>query len=64
MKKHLLHFATGAVSTAMLPVGAGLYDWRIISGAAVAGGVCGLFGINLAGRIRRYAAKRKAPAPE
>lgn len=63
MKKQVGSFLTGAVATAALPPSVGLYDWRIIAGAAAAGGVAGLFGINLSQRVKRYAAARKASPP-
>lgn len=61
MKRKIGSFLTGAVATGALPPSVGLYDWRIIAGAAAAGGVAGLFGINLAARVKRYMAARKAP---
>lgn len=64
MKKHLIRFVTGATATAVLPPSVGIYDWKIIAGAAAAGGVCGLCGINLSQRVKRYAAARKTPPPQ
>jgi uncharacterized membrane protein YfcA len=60
MKKHIVRFVTGAASAAVIPPSVGIMDWRIIAGAAAAGGVCGLFGVNLAQRVKN-AATRKAP---
>ncbi|HBA72199.1 MAG TPA: hypothetical protein DCZ63_08445 [Geobacter sp.] len=49
--------ASGAAGMAAIPVGMGVYDWRVLAGAAAAGAVAGWFGVDLAKHI-----KTKLPA--
>lgn len=64
LKWRMSHAAGGSVATAAIPLGAGCYDWRIVAGAAVAGAVGGLLGVNVAAMAKKMLAKRKAPASE
>lgn len=52
-------FAGGAVGTAAIPVSLGLYDWRVIAAAAAVGGLGGLFGIDVAKKIKAKMPARK-----
>jgi hypothetical protein len=53
MKRHLAHFVTGAATTAAAVASYGLMEWRILTAAAVLGGVGGVCGVNVAKVIRR-----------
>jgi uncharacterized membrane protein YfcA len=59
MKRRIAAIIGGAAATAGIPFGMGWYNWRILLGAAVAGAIGGLFGINVAKRVREYLPKRK-----
>lgn len=64
MKKRIGSAVGGAVATAAIPATNGILDWRILAGAAAMGAVGGFFGVNVAQRVKRYAAARKAPPPQ
>lgn len=52
-------FVGGAIGTAAIPATMGVYDWRIILGAAAVGGLGGLFGVDVAQVVKRKMAKVK-----
>lgn len=53
IKRGAKNFLTGAVSTAAIPAGMGVMDWRILAGAAALGGIGALAGVNVADRLKR-----------
>jgi hypothetical protein len=61
IKKRLASALGGAVATGVIPVGYGCWDYRVIAGCAVAGGVGGFFRVNVAARIKRMLPKKKPP---
>jgi len=52
-KKKSASALTGAVSTGLLPGTIGIYDYRVLAGCAIAGGIAGWFGVDLAGMVKR-----------
>jgi hypothetical protein len=60
MKRSVSAFLGGAVATAVIPLGYGVVDWRVLTGAAVIGGVGGVFGLNVPAMAKKYTAKRAA----
>lgn len=50
---------SGAVGMAAIPAGMGMYDWRVLAGAAAAGAVAGWFGVDLAKNIKAKLPKGK-----
>jgi hypothetical protein len=63
IKKRAASALGGAVATAAVPLGYGIVNPKVLAGAAALGAVGGLCGVNVAGMVKRYAAKRKAPTP-
>lgn len=63
MQKRLGSALAGAVATAALPASAGMYDWRVLCGAAVAGAIGGWFGVDVAGRVKRAMPRKAKETP-
>jgi len=59
VKKRIASALGGAVATAALPVGIGMYDWRVLAGAAALGAVGGFFGVNVASKVKQYLPKKQ-----
>ena len=49
---------SGATGMAVIPPAMGIYDWRIIAGAAAAGAVAGWFGVDLGKTLKAKMAKK------
>ena len=58
MKKQIGSFLGGAVATAAIPAANGVYDWKILAGAAAVGGIGALCGVNVPTAVKKYTAKR------
>lgn len=61
MKRRLASAAGGAIATAAIPAGMGVLSPKVLAWCAVAGGVGGLFGVNVAQRIKRALPQKKTP---
>jgi len=59
MKKQIGQAVGGAVATASIPASFGVFDWRILAGAAGVGAIAGFFGIPLAKIVKDKLPKRK-----
>lgn len=59
MKRQIAKFIGGAVSGVAIPLGYGFFVWWAVLGAAAIGGVCGLYGVNVARYAKTLAARRK-----
>jgi hypothetical protein len=64
VKKRAASALGGGVATAAIVAGYGIMNWKALAGCAALGAVGGFCGVNVPGLLRRYAARRKAPAPE
>jgi len=63
MKRRIGSAAGGAIATAAIPAGMGVWDLKVLAGAAAIGAIGGLCGVNVAQRVQRAMAQRKAPPP-
>jgi len=61
MKRRIGSALGGAIATAAIPAGMGVLNPKVLAGAAVLGAVGGLFGVNVAQRVRRMLPQKKTP---
>jgi ABC-type uncharacterized transport system permease subunit len=59
IKKRIASALGGAVATGVIPLGYGCWDYRVIVGCAVAGGIGGFLHVNVAARIKRMLPRKK-----